>query len=220
MSGWPDDFEFETDGICQSVFKPFILDEMDKLAACDAQRPLDITYIFHEHSERVARDVEKTCLHMGLGESIARNMYWALLPHDIGKRSLPVWIWDRDDKPDEELKNLRRRHTEFGVNIVEDNLGGTEHPFKTLMTDIMLNHHEQMDGKGYRGLSAADISTPVRLAAIVEAFDGWSIPRPHFGDRDISIPGVLKRMREEKAGFFDQELFEAFAAMKMAEYKN
>lgn len=220
MSGWPEDFDFETDGTCQSVFKPFIVDELDKLAACDAQRPADITYIFHEHSERVARDVENTCLHMGLGKTIARNMYWALLPHDIGKSLLPVHIWDQDDKPDEDLKRLRRSHTELGAQIVDEKLADTPHPFRNLMTDVMLNHHEQMDGKGYRALSAGQISLPVRLAAIVEAFDGWSIPRPHFGDRDITPPGVLKRMREEKSGFFDKDLFEAFAAAKMAEYKN
>jgi HD-GYP domain-containing protein (c-di-GMP phosphodiesterase class II) len=218
MSEWPDDFDFETDGVCQSVFKPFILNEMDLLAEFDAQRPTSITYIFHQHAERVAHDVEKTCLSMGLGKNVARNMYWATLPHDCGKRILPVSIWDQEDKPDGELKRLRRTHTVLGAQIVEDKLGDVAHPFKALMTAIILNHHEQMDGGGYRGLSAEQLSMPVRLAAIVEAFDGWSIPRPHYGGRDISIPSVLKRMREEKAGFFDKDLLKAFADMKIEEH--
>ena len=219
MTHWPDDFDFETDGICQSAFKPFIVDELEKLEAYDAQRPPDITYIFHEHAERVARNVEKTCLHMGMSAITARNMYWALLPHDIGKRLLPTHLWDQEEKPDEMMKNLRRTHTELGVKLVDEALDDIEHPFRTLMSDIMMNHHEQMDGKGYHGLEANQISQPVRLAAIVEAFDGWSIYRPHFGGRDITIPGVLKRIRDEKSGFFDMELFEAFAEMKMNEYK-
>lgn len=217
MSEWPD-FDFETDGTCQSVFKPFILNEMDLLTEFDAQRPAGITYIFHQHAERVARDVEKTCLRMDLGKNVARNMYWATLPHDCGKRKLPVSIWDQEDKPDGELKRLRRTHTELGAQIVEDELGDVVHPFKTLMTEIILNHHEQMDGGGYRGLNAEQLSMPVRLAAIVEAFDGWSIARPHYGGRDITIPAVLERMRGEKAGFFDKALLDAFAEMKMAEY--
>jgi HD-GYP domain-containing protein (c-di-GMP phosphodiesterase class II) len=84
------------------------------------------------------------------------------------------------------------------------------------MRDIMLNHHEQMDGKGYRGLSADALSLPVRLACIVESYDGYAIPRPHFGDRDISPEGVLARMRDEKGrALYDMELFEAFAEMKL-----
>ncbi len=220
-SEWPDQFDFETDGICQSVFKPFILDQLEKLEAYDAQRPEGITYIFHQHAERVARDAEDTCLHMGLGKIVARNMYWALLPHDIGKRLLPPAIWDQEEKPDGELKAQRRSHTTLGVTIVDEQLADSPpHPFKDLMTDIMLNHHEQMDGKGFRGLTADQISMPVRLAAIVEAFDGWSTPRPHFGERDISIPAVLARMREEKSEWFDKDLLESFADMKMKQHES
>ncbi len=197
-----------------------IVEQLEKIEEYDAQRPPDITYVFHQHAERVARNIEKTCIHMGLGKIVARNMYWALLPHDIGKRLLPVHLWDQEEKPDDAMKKLRRTHTELGVKLVDDVFDDILHPFKTLMTDIMLNHHEQMDGGGYRGLSGDKLSRPVRLAAIIEAFDGWSIRRPHFGKRDTSIPGVLTRIRDEKSGFFDMELFEAFAAMKMEEYKN
>ncbi len=218
MSEWPDDYDFETDELCQNVFKPFILNELDLLEAYDGQRPDSITYIFHEHAERVARDVEKTCLHMDLGKTVARNMYWALLPHDCGKRLLPVSLWDQDDKPEGDLKDRRREHTKLGVQIAEKELSDVEHPFKTLMVDIILKHHEQMDGKGYLKLGPEHLSKPVRLACLVEAFDGWSIARPHYGGRDITIPAVLERMRGEKAGFFDKALLDAFAEMKMAEY--
>lgn len=221
LSLWPNDFDFETDEICQTVFKPFILSELNALKAYDAQRPAGITYIFHEHAERVAGNMRKTCLHMGLGEKIANNMYWGLLPHDIGKSKLPIDIWDREEKPDPRLKKFRRTHTLLGAQIVQEYFAEITHPFKSLMMEIMAYHHEQMDGRGTHGLPGDKISKPVRLAAIVEAYDGWRIWRPHYEDRDISIPGVLKRMREEKgAEIFDMELFEAFAEMKMAEYKN
>lgn len=86
------------------------------------------------------------------------------------------------------------------------------------MLDIMINHHEQMDGNGYLGKTGAELSAPVRLACIIESFDGYSIRRPHFRDRDISTEGVLTRMREEKGeALYDMELFDAFAAMKLQE---
>ena len=88
------------------------------------------------------------------------------------------------------------------------------------MIDIMVHHHENMDGSGTHGITADQISQPVRLTAIVEAYDGYRIWRPHFGDRDISPAGVLKRMRKEKgADIYDMDLLAAFTEMKMMDYK-
>ncbi len=221
MSKWPDNFDFNTDPICQTVFKPFIEGELEELKQYDEKRPDDITYIFHEHAARVSNNMRKTCLHLGLGDIIANNMYWAILPHDIGKKNLPLDLWDKEEKPKDNLKRFRRTHTLLGAQIVQEYFHDITHPFKNLMIDIMAYHHEQMDGKGTHQVPAEKLSKPVRLAAIVEAFDGWRIWRPHYADRDISIPAVLKRMRDEKgAEIFDMELFEAFAEMKMIEYKN
>lgn len=218
--GWPDSFDFETYETCQKLFKPFIEEQLKELKEFDEGRPDDITYIFHQHAKRVATDVKNTCLHMGLGDNVANNMYWALLAHDIGKKELPVRIWDTEGKPDKDLKELRRTHTTIGAALVEEHFEDSDHPFKSLMIDIILHHHEQMDGFGTLGISARDISKPAQLAAIVEAFDGWRIWRPHYGDRDITISGVLTKMREEKgAAMFNMELFEAFADMKMEDHK-
>ena len=218
---WPDNFDFNTDEICQSVFKPFIEEQIKELKSYDQERADDITYIFHEHAERVANNIKKTCIHMGLGDVVANNMYWAVLPHDIGKKNLPVDVWDTEEKPSDQLKKYRRTHTLLGAQIVQELLKDVDHPFMDLMLDIMVNHHEQMDGNGTHGVDGNTLSAPIRLAAIVEAYDGWRIWRPHFKDRDISIPGVLQRMREEKGSeIFDMDLFESFAEMKMMDYKN
>lgn len=220
MSDWPDDFDLrETPEIGERI-QSFIQDQMDDLRAYDAQRPDGINYIFHEHAQRVAINMKRTCLHLGLGELVAENMHLATLPHDIGKKNLPVNIWDNEEKPDSSVKQYRRTHTLLGAQIAEKHLHDIDHPFKDLMIDIMANHHEQMDGNGTHGKTAEALSKPVRLAAIVEAYDGWRIWRPHYGGRDISPPGVIKRMREEKgAEIFDMDLFEAFAEMKMLDYK-
>ena len=214
---WPNQLHFEKDPTCQRVFKPFILSQLHKLKHLDEQRPPDITYIFHEHALRVAIDVRKTCLHLGLSKRVAENMYWATLPHDIGKINIPLEIWDFEEKPDERIKTMRRSHTDLGAEIVNKEIK-VAHPFKDLMIDIMRNHHEQMDGGGYHGTAGDQLSLPVRLVSIVEAFDGWSIPRPHFGDRDTSVPAVLERMKAEKAHMFDPALFKAFAEVKLAQY--
>ena len=220
MDNWPDHFDLRDTPEIGERIKTFIETQMDELKAFDQERPDDITYIFHEHAARVAENVKRTCLAMGLGELVAANMYWAVLPHDIGKKLLPVDIWDQEEKPSGDIKKFRRTHTLLGAQIVQEHLYDIEHPFKDLMVDIMIHHHEQMDGNGTHNVSGDKLSAPVRLTAIVEAYDGYRIWRPHFGDRDISPPGVLKRIREEKgAEIYDMELFEAFAKMKMDDYK-
>ncbi|MCB9982084.1 MAG: HD domain-containing protein [Rhodospirillales bacterium] len=218
------DFDFATDETCQTVFKPFIEEELARLAAYDAQRQdttdWDITYIFHEHAQRVAENIYRTCLALGMSEADANTMRWAVLPHDIGKRLLPVDLWDQEEKPSGRVKKVRRLHTLLGAQIVEEMFPDIDHPFKDLMIEIMRYHHEQMDGCGPHEAPGDQLSTAVRLVAIVEAYDGWRIWRPHFGDRDISPPGVLKRMREEKgAEIFDMDLFEVFAKVMMDDYK-
>lgn len=230
MSEWPEDFSINDGSEAALAIRAFIEAQLQELKAFDEKRAewvkanmpknYHMTYRFYDHTHRVAADVKATVLHMGLSETVAENMYWAMLPHDIGKKLLPVYIWDILEKPEDDIKHLRRSHTELGAKVVAKELKA-EHPFVTLMTDIILNHHEQMDGRGFRGLRAPALSKPVRLAAIVEGFDGWSTRRPHFAGRDITVPSVLKRMREEKgATMFDMELLEAFSDMKMKQYKD
>ncbi len=225
-AAWPDHFDVRNDPLFRDRIRPFIDERMAALEKLDADRAAwvaanmppgyKMTYIFHEHAARVAGDMRRAALRLGLSEGTAENLYWAMLPHDIGKAALPAAIWDMADKPDDTLKALRRSHTERGAAMLDAALPGLGHPFIDLMRDIMLNHHEQMDGKGYRGLPGKALSLPVRLACIVESYDGYAIPRAHFGDRDISPEGVLARMRDEKgAALYDMDLFEAFADMKL-----
>lgn len=216
---WPLSFHFERDPVCQKYFKPYIDLQLIKLAELDALRPPHITYIFHQHAQRVAHEVSKASQFIGLGDTISSNLFYASLLHDMGKTLLPVSIWDSMEKPNHELKMLRRSHTTLGKAAFLDHFSDISHPFKDLAGDIIYLHHEQMDGQGPHKVDPSELSLPVRLVSIIEAFDGWSIPRPHFGSRDISIPAVLERMRIEKAGMFDQALFESFAQMKLAEYK-
>ena len=231
MKPWPTHFDLHDDPENRKAIKSFIEIQMQELKKLDQARiswaknnlPSDyeVTYLFFDHSYRVAKNIKNTALYMGLGELAAENLYWATLPHDIGKTNLPIEIWDAEGKPDEAMKTQRRQHTATGVEIVESELGHINHPFKDLMIDIMYNHHEKMDGTGHHKVPGEKLSLPTRLACIADSFDGWRIRRPHYGtDRDTSIKGVLKRMKKEKgAEFFDMDLVKQFSKMKKAELK-
>jgi HD-GYP domain-containing protein (c-di-GMP phosphodiesterase class II) len=227
MSEWPEGFDLNDKSPVTRAIKTFIESSLLALKEYDERRREWVkenlpghyrtTYWFYEHSRRAAKNIHKTALHIGLSPRAAQNLHDAMLAHDFGKLQLPVDLWDMIDKPGDDIKKKRRRHTELGVQMVRDALP-YEHPFIDLMVDIMLNHHEQMDGNGYRGIAGSQLSKPVRLASIVEAYDGWRTWRPHYGGRDITAAGVIERMRNEKAAaFFDMNLFEGFAEAMMKE---
>lgn len=215
------DFDIRNDPIFNEIIKPFIIDQMKDMALYDRKRQAvkpDIKYIFHEHAERVAQDVRGVAARLGQPEHVQEAMYWAMLAHDLGKKTLPIEIWDSEEKPTGDVKKMRRSHAERGLAILDEGLGDLDHPFMTLLRDVMTNHHENMDGSGHHGLNADEISMPVRLCCIVESYDGYTIPRSHFGDRDITPRAVLEKMRTEPdkgAKMFDMDLFDAFAKMKL-----
>jgi len=195
--------------------KDFIIEQYDILADYDAKRPEGHAYKFHEHSKRVANNVKKLSLVNGYNTNMADALYWATLPHDIGKTILPIKIWDLKNKPTEDQRAQRRAHTINGVTITHNEFGHTcdTDPFLMLMIDIMTNHHECLDGTGFMGKTANDLSDEVRMVCICDAYDGWTIKRPHFGNRDVSPVAVLKRMKDEKSGQFDTDLLNSFEHM-------
>lgn len=188
------------------------------LEAYDATRPPGHPYEFHLHSQRVADDMRALALSMEFNEQNAYVLYRLALVHDIGKSAFPVHIWDMEDKPNEEIRRQRRAHTVEGVKLVDNFFGAHDkRPVLDLMREMMANHHECMDGSGWRGMTASELSQPVRMLCVADAFDGYSAPRPHFGNRDLSVEAVLTRMAVEKKGQFDPDILAKFSAMKRGE---
>jgi polar amino acid transport system substrate-binding protein len=192
--------------------KDFIKRHVQLLGQYDATRPANHVYEFHKHSARVANNMKRLALSAGYDADMDEILYWATLPHDIGKIVLPIDIWDLEDKPTEDQRAERRTHTIKGAAIVSEEFGDAcdTDPFLILMINIMTNHHEHLDGTGFQGKTKDDLAIEVQMTCICDAFDGWSVQRPHFGDRDVSPSAVIHRMKHEKAGQFNQELLDLF----------
>ncbi len=220
--GWPDDFDFETDEICQSIFKPFIKEQLDILEEYDSKRDLKSDYIFHQHAYDAAQDVKNTCLELGLGQRVANNMYYATLIHDIGKPELPPNIWDYEQSPPKEINEQKRTHVNLGAKIFEQRFKDIDHSFKNLALDIIANHHERMDGQGENKLTAEQLSMPARLVCIVEDYDGRTHLRSHHIEAGMTndAPSVFEYMEKKMAGAFDPDLYAAFKTMKLEQYQN
>jgi len=88
--------------------------------------------------------------------------------HDIGKSKIPSKILrKKDDALTESEEKFLKLHTVYGQQIAEKDL-----KLPKPVVDIILHHHERLDGSGYPdGLKKPAIHLVTQIVAIVNAFD-------------------------------------------------
>ena len=82
--------------------------------------------------------------HLGMREDDQRRLARAALLHDVGKAFVPVAILDKPGKLTEEEMNEIRKHPRLGYDALAAQGG-----FPPEMLDVVLHHHEFLDGTGY-----------------------------------------------------------------------
>ena len=86
--------------------------------------------------------------------------------HDIGKTRIPGKILHKMEPLTKAEANFLAEHPRYGVEIA----AGMNLPADAM--DMILHHHETMDGRGYPdGLSGDDLPPLTRIVAIANAFD-------------------------------------------------
>ncbi len=118
------------------------------------------------HSAAVARYSRAIAQRAGYSRSDEELIHIAALLHDIGKFILPDRILKANVPLTEEDWMLIRRHPQQGARVVSavDGYGP--------VAEIILAHHERIDGKGYpRGLIADDIPEAARIISVADTYD-------------------------------------------------
>ena len=82
--------------------------------------------------------------HLGMREDDQRRLARAALLHDVGKAFVPVAILDKPGKLTDEEMNVMRKHPRLGYDALAAQGG-----FPPEMLDVVLHHHEFLDGTGY-----------------------------------------------------------------------
>src|SRR6202142_2452111 len=149
--------------------------------------------------------------HLGMREDDQRRLARAALLHDVGKAYVPVAILDKPGKLTEEEMNEIRMHPRRGYDVLAAQGG-----FPPEMLDVVLPHHEFLDGTGYPdGLSGNQISDIVRLITIADIYAALVEKRAyrieHTHARAFSI-------MEEMVGQLDQHLLQAFRPVVLASF--
>jgi putative nucleotidyltransferase with HDIG domain len=126
------------------------------------------------HSERVVAYSIAIARQMKLSETEIDNIRWGALLHDIGKIGIPDAILLKPGKLNEAEWEIMRTHPSIGFEMMKDI------DFLEGAIDIVLYHHERIDGRGYPlGLKGKDIPLGARIFAIADAFDAITSDRPY-----------------------------------------
>ena len=146
--------------------------------------------------------------HLGMREDDQRRLTRAALLHDVGKGFIPVEILDKPGKLTDEEMDLVRQHPRRGYDALAAQGG-----FPPEMLDVVLHHHEMLDGSGYpSGLTGSQISDIVRLTTIVDIYAALVEKRAY------RMPFTHSRafaMMEGMGGKLDQQLLQAFRPVAM-----
>ncbi|HEX8752678.1 MAG TPA: HD-GYP domain-containing protein [Solirubrobacterales bacterium] len=127
------------------------------------------------HSQRVPSQAAAIARELGLPEEEVTRIHHAGLLHDIGKTFTPKTILDKASALSPEEMSVVKRHAEVGALMVRP-LGDPA------LTEIVLHHHERLDGGGYpAGLRGEEIPLGARLVAVADTFDALTSTRPYRG---------------------------------------
>jgi putative nucleotidyltransferase with HDIG domain len=118
------------------------------------------------HSAAVARYSRAIAQRAGFSRQEEELVHIAALLHDIGKFILPDRILKANVPLTDEDWMLIKRHPQQGARVVSslDGYGP--------VAEIILAHHERIDGKGYpRGLAGDDIPELARIISVADTYD-------------------------------------------------
>ncbi len=141
--------------------------------------------------------------HLGMREDDQRRLVRAALLHDVGKAFIPVAILDKPAALSSEEMAEIRKHPRLGYDVLAAQGG-----FPPEMLDVVLHHHEFLDGTGYpNGLRGNQISDIVRLITIVDIYAALVEKRAY---RMQHTHAAAYAMMEKMGDRLDQHLLQAF----------
>jgi putative nucleotidyltransferase with HDIG domain len=140
---------------------------------------------------------------LGLSRTDRQRLSFAGMLHDIGKARIPLAILEKPGRLDDAELAVMRKHPQFGLDAL-----GTVSGLPAEMLDMVVHHHELLDGSGYpHGLMAKEISDLVRIMTISDIF-GALIERRSYKP---PMPGpAAYQILLDMGPKLDQDLVRAF----------
>lgn len=154
------------------------------------------------HQQRVNKLAAGIARKMGIAEEKIEGIEIAALVHDIGKIVVPIDILSKPGRINHHEYSLIQAHSETGFEILQ----GIEFPWP--VAQIVLQHHEKLDGSGYpQGLKGDDILLEARILCVADVVEAMSSHRPYR--QSLGIDRALEEISNGKGKIYDNEVVEA-----------
>jgi HD-GYP domain-containing protein (c-di-GMP phosphodiesterase class II) len=155
-----------------------------------------------QHCDRACAIARGIAAFLGFEATAVRDLDRAMRLHDIGKLAISNRILDKPGPlTDAEFAKVRE-HPVLTQRILERVPGFSE------LASIASAHHERLDGSGYpRGLTAGDLTMPMRVLAIADVYEALTSERPYRSA--CSSDRALEIMRSDVPRRLDNNAFAA-----------
>ncbi len=154
------------------------------------------------HQRRVTQLACAIAREMNLSEKQIEAIHVAGLLHDIGRITIPAEILSKPGKITEDELNIIKSHVQVGYEILK------EVEFDWLVTQIVLQHHERINGSGYpQGRAGNEILLEARILSIADVVEAMVSQRPH--QPPLSINKALVEIFKKKDSLYDPKVVDA-----------
>jgi PAS domain S-box-containing protein len=150
------------------------------------------------HERRVAELATVIGRELGMGNAELDGLRLGSLIHDIGKISVPAEILAKPGRLSEVEFNLIKQHSQAGHDIL------SVIDFGRPVAEMVLQHHERLDGSGYpRGLRAGDLLPEALVLAVADVVEAMSSHRPYRAA--LGIDAALAEIRDGAGTRYDAD---------------
>ncbi|MDO6446302.1 HD-GYP domain-containing protein [Colwellia sp. 1_MG-2023] len=156
-----------------------------------------------EHAINCAVLICGFSLYLGFKKNTVQELTLGALIHDIGSAKVSRAILEKQDKLTKNEMSVVQKHVLWGMELSKRE--GFSSP---ILSDMLVNHHERLDGSGYpRGIAGDKISKLSRITAIVDVYDAMTADKPY---KKAMLPqAVFRHLLNEKKKF-DADIVQQF----------
>jgi putative nucleotidyltransferase with HDIG domain len=158
-----------------------------------------------DHCERIKK------ISMLVGEELKLSSYdmyilnLAAFLHDIGKTKVPEEILNKPNKLTDDEFEIMKLHTTYGKQLLHD----TGFPDLKIVGDIIEQHHERFDGKGYPlRLKGEEISQLASIITVVDSFDAMTVDRVY--QRARPVEEALQEIKRYSGSMYNPDIVNVF----------
>jgi putative nucleotidyltransferase with HDIG domain len=154
------------------------------------------------HQRRVTQLACAMAEEMGLSKDQIEGIHVAGLMHDIGKIAIPAEILTKPAKLTKLEFGLITTHPQVSYDILK----GIEFPWP--VADIVVQHHERLDGSGYpNGLKGDEILLEARILAVADVVEAMASHRPYRAA--LGVDKALAEIEDKRGRLYASEVVDA-----------